>query len=1120
MKRILNFVTLVITMATVATAEPVSIDSAQSIATRVLSFSHPASGKRLAKGITPQVQQLKVPSLEGSDKEHPAFYVFTRTNGKGFAIIAGDDTMTPLIGYSLDGTFSTDSLPCALETLLHRISAHRSPSRKVGPLEPGNVLVEPYLKTTWDQDEPYSWLTSTYTFENKYIMHYPTGCVPTATAQVMKYYQWPTTSYYRRYDWDHMKNNYKYYTRTEGMAVATLMRDLGRIMGTIYTESASSTYYNALYSIPGYKCTELSSVNDCKEYIGKGPLLIAISGGMNHAVVIDGLDDQDYFHVNWGWGGSCDGYYVLTDMAIEWRDSEIHPRMILGYYMEPDAEVAPVTLVASEGVTVDRAKASVGDEVKVTMHGVTQLSRKPFNGYIGVCVTSNKESEAGNYYSFTLGKNGKQGFAKNNVFSDCRVHWDSSHDGEDVTITINMQNVGDEGTYYLVPISCDESEGTGDNMNDYHQWVHIADGATPDDVPFSWNGHTAEFTQSVSEDIRVSADIITASTYRQGGESQIVARAVNDGSTDFNGTLTLTLAPADGKGTVKTMDMDFYAPAGPAQYITLATQFDFTGTYRITRYELSRTNLAGVKTTYANADYDGVPFGVYPTTADVDDSFIISTYSMINENMYASEEKDEVWVYLRGEYGKIIHTDNVVMEFVAMPIAGGRQQNMGRFTWEKEDGVNQTSNLKLNARNLTPGSYVVVGFMQIGNTTRLLVESSNLNQRIINVLDPGIEIPTLKILSYKPLGTCYKGQYNTVALQVENTDDVDFVGEASLPWSYSEQNTHMTVVGTFCVRAHDQGTIFLRFKKYNDTGKQGKEALSYVMTTNDTKFNVAFDGERNIVLDFEEKPEDNPTTFCDALFYFKDDPMVEYIPSKLVSTVKRTIYRDDKAVLSLPEISVGQWDAIQPALDDIKDLPQGAYWMKAEFTLASDASKQTRIYPIYLTDGVPAFVFNAVKFVLSHDLTVADDLPFHVKVTNVSDKALTVTGTYELSKYENYYLSADETRRFAVNVPSGKYLTIPMTVRVTREAQKSDGLFRLQVAINRFGGTGMLSNIQNSTSITLPFKSTGIEEVATDTERIPVAYYDLQGRRLNRPLQGGINIVKYDDGSYGKIFLP
>lgn len=1137
----MSLATLLTAVAVWAAAETVSVDSAQAIAERVLSFSRPAGSKALVRGAKPQVQRLEVQSLTMDDTEHPLFYVFTRAGGKGFAIVADDDTMTPLIGYSLDGTFSADSLPCALVTMLQRLAASRTPSRKVGPLEPGNVLVEPYLKTTWNQYAPYNWLAPAYNEDGR-INHHPTGCLPTAAAQVMNYYQWPATSYYRRYDWDHMKNSYNSYTHTEGMAVATLMRDLGRMMGSRYAKDGTSTSANSYTTIPGYKCTPLTDVESCKKYIYKGPLNICTGNGFIHAVVFDGLDDHNYYHVNWGWGGSCDGYYNMTDMAITYGGNEVHPAITSwSYFLEPDTEAAPVTLVAAGGVTVDRSRAAVGDEVKVTMHCVKQLSGKPFNGYIGVCPISGKETDAGGYYSFTRSTNGKKGFAKDNPFHDCRVHWDSSHDGEDVTITLTMRDLGNDGDYHLAPISCDESEGNGDDSNDYHQWVQVADGVTADDVPFSWHSQTAIFSNQASEDYDVKVNLITASTYRQGGESQIVARVTNGGTTDFNGTLTLTLTPTTGKGSIKTVEMDFHAAAGQTQYDLLTMRLNFTGTYRITHYELSRINLAGVKTTYDDAEYDGAPFEVLPPSTDVDDSHLNSSYGISSENTYTGEDKDVMWVYFK-EYDGHVNTDKVDVEFIVIPFEGGSPQSVGRFDGVKVQPQSEENTnfnyFNLATRRLKPGTYVVVGLVQIGNATQLIGRIDDFNKRtrkdyeyskvILNVLDPGIEIPSLKILSYKPLGTCYKGQYNTVALQVENTGDVDFVGKASTKWRYSEQDTHMWVDGTFCVKAREKGTVFLKFSKYNNNGTRGNDPLSYTLNSSEVgSFAVPFDGNRTVTLDFEEMPTNNTTNYGYTLFYYrKSNSQGGTAYSNSSATIKRTIYRDDKVVLNLPDVVISSRGYFHPSISELSALPQGVYWMKAEFiSSTTNSPKNTYICPIYIIDGEPLAAVDEVKFVQSHDLTMNSDLPFLVKIINLSDEDIIVPGSYTLYKISKegqytYWYTAMSPQPFTVSVPAGKRWTLPLTAKITVEEHRNNGQFRAEVSVNRNGRTGMVDNITSYADIILPFKSTGVEEVAANALRVPVAYYDLLGRRLERPLHGGFNVILYDDGSVEKRYCP
>ncbi|MBR1934942.1 MAG: C10 family peptidase, partial [Muribaculaceae bacterium] len=509
MKRFICCIWLVAAMTMMMNAAPVSEDSARSIASRVLSFNRAPKGKKLIRGKATSVKPVVLPQLVGADGQIP-YYVFTRDNGKGFAVIAADDAVAPLIGYSLNATFSADSLPCALKFILSQGLITKSNGPKgvspdnLGPTEPGNVVVAPHLTTQWNQGAPYNWFTPTYTSDGR-TEHYVTGCVPTAAAQVMNYYSWPAASYYRSYDWERMRDNYSYkvpYTRQEGMAVATLMRDLGVMMGSSYSTSGTSTRVPTGYlQIPGYKSTQIKTLEGVKEYVAKGPLLISISNGLSHAVIVDGLDDNDFYHVNWGWGGQCDGYYNLKDMGIMYGDREVHPSIneLYSIFLEPDEGAAPVSLAAAGGVTVDCAQAVAGQEVTVTLHGLKQVSGTPFNGYLGLHITNGKNSYD-DYYTATTGKNGKTGFAPTGSFPACRVVWDAGHEGEDVSITFTMEAMSSDGTWYIVPISCDSSEGTGEEKIDYHQLALYTDEFIDNNVTFNWSNNVATFSEPSRED--------------------------------------------------------------------------------------------------------------------------------------------------------------------------------------------------------------------------------------------------------------------------------------------------------------------------------------------------------------------------------------------------------------------------------------------------------------------------------------------------------------------------------------------------------------------------------------------------------------------------------------------
>lgn len=230
------------------------------------------------------------------------------------------------------------------------------------------VVVSPLIKTGWDQDSPY-WNSCPQKSGSRCY----TGCVATAMAQVMNYHQWPKqgtgshtikgTSYSANfgsttYDWDNMLNSYSgSSTSAQQTAVATLMYHCGVAVDMSYgtaAEGGSGAYtidYNGYWSSHGTMCAETALTqffgyksSTIKGYYRDGspedgmrswtksewiamlkeeldaqrPIMYAGAGyedpsdpdtGYGHSFVCDGYDSQNYFHFNWGWSNSCDGYY-------------------------------------------------------------------------------------------------------------------------------------------------------------------------------------------------------------------------------------------------------------------------------------------------------------------------------------------------------------------------------------------------------------------------------------------------------------------------------------------------------------------------------------------------------------------------------------------------------------------------------------------------------------------------------------------------------------------------------------------------------------------------------------------------------------------------------------------
>ena len=273
-----------------------------------------------------------------------AYYVFNNDAG-GFVIIAGDDAVTPVLGYTSTGSFDAENLPDGLKDLL------KSYERQIAALGDNYVANqtatraaftgEKLLKTAeWNQMAPF----------NKYTPNnYVTGCVATAGAIVMKHHGYPakgtgshsytwkgkdlTANFEHDYDWASMPVKYDGTNDAAFDGVARLMSDLGVAVEMQYDKDGSGAYIGnlvtALQKYYGYsKLSHLMAIEDVgaeawngklrEEIDANRPVLYAASdparGG--HAFVIDGYKDES-FSVNWGWGGYCDGFYQIGALNPE-----------------------------------------------------------------------------------------------------------------------------------------------------------------------------------------------------------------------------------------------------------------------------------------------------------------------------------------------------------------------------------------------------------------------------------------------------------------------------------------------------------------------------------------------------------------------------------------------------------------------------------------------------------------------------------------------------------------------------------------------------------------------------------------------------------------------------------
>ena len=345
-----------------------------------------------------------------------AYYVFNNDAG-GFVIIAGDDAVTPVLGYTSTGSFDAENLPDGLKDLLksyeRQIAALGDSYQANQTATRAAFTGEKLLNTAkWNQNDPF----------NKYTPYkYPVGCVATAGAIVMKHHGYPakgtgshsytwngktvSASFEHTYDWANMPAEYDGTNDAAFDGVARLMSDLGVAVEMQYAKSGSGAYIgnliSALQKYFGYsKLTYLASIDDVGaeawnaklrgEIDGNRPILYsasdASSGG--HSFIIDGYKDES-FSVNWGWGGYCNGFYQIGALNPESEGRPTGDKYNMG-------QTAVIGLQPSDGTE----KISTMGFLKVS----GQLQALNMN------VTDVKKGQRGAIFSAPIGNTGDRSF--------------------------------------------------------------------------------------------------------------------------------------------------------------------------------------------------------------------------------------------------------------------------------------------------------------------------------------------------------------------------------------------------------------------------------------------------------------------------------------------------------------------------------------------------------------------------------------------------------------------------------------------------------------------------------------------------------------------------------------
>lgn len=293
------------------------------------------------------------------------FYIFNFSNDKGFIIIAADDRVDPVLGYSTSNDFDLSKAPASvlswIENYQKQITGILTYSEEIAHpawveyaktmnyRKRGTTAVAPLLKTTWSQVANYYELCPKDPVTGKLSV---TGCVATAMAQTLKYWNYPSSGRgqnaytppggFGQLQVDFSKSIYNYANMpakptSPSTGIPLLMRDCGYALNTQYSSGASGAEVTgrtlpsaekALVANFGYSNTIASKerrffsnmdwINLLKAEFAASRVVIYYGYNGNteigHCFLADGYDANNLMHINWGWAGSCDGYFNVTNL--------------------------------------------------------------------------------------------------------------------------------------------------------------------------------------------------------------------------------------------------------------------------------------------------------------------------------------------------------------------------------------------------------------------------------------------------------------------------------------------------------------------------------------------------------------------------------------------------------------------------------------------------------------------------------------------------------------------------------------------------------------------------------------------------------------------------------------
>lgn len=355
--RLLGITLICLLSAMTASADPITREQARKKAETFMAEKHCLQLLAPVENTKKLAPRRKAARANDDTSE---YYVFNKGSQQGYVIVSGDDQTEPILGYCDSGEFDYTKLPPNMKEWIDgyarqiaRIQTEGAPV--IRDAIPTHPKVDELMKSRWSQGYPYNLTCPEYFSLGRSV----TGCVATAMAQLLYYNReksvsettaampaydtWTAHATYGHLhvegipegspiDWENMKDEYGSATEKQRKAVADLMHYCGVAVKMDYTNSSSGAQshdaYLAFTKYFGYgssvRYVSYSSVTSdtqwddiiYKEIAAGRPIYISgANSSVGHAFVADGYDGNLRYHINWGWGGTSNGYYLLTNLT-------------------------------------------------------------------------------------------------------------------------------------------------------------------------------------------------------------------------------------------------------------------------------------------------------------------------------------------------------------------------------------------------------------------------------------------------------------------------------------------------------------------------------------------------------------------------------------------------------------------------------------------------------------------------------------------------------------------------------------------------------------------------------------------------------------------------------------